>query len=116
MPHMSRRPETRCALRSPLRRLQLEFRMRDEAMPHDRLRVRRHLIRIDGGDDDDLVTDLPRVAAIAPDDAEDLQPASPRLVESSNDVHADVPLGVAAADRKHEDGIVRARAAGPEPG
>src|SRR5205085_11760448 len=93
--------------------------MRDEAVPYHRLEglgVGRDAARVDRRHDDHAVADLLRVAAVAAHHAEDLHAALLRFLEPGDDVGADILLQVAAADREDEHRVVRAAAAGADPG
>src|SRR5262245_1828564 len=95
----------RCRRGFPLGLLDLQLRMRHEAVPDDGLegfRMRRDERGIDGGNDDYMVADLFRVAAAAPDNAKNFQAAPFAFVERVDEVGADVALGITAADGKHE--------------
>src|SRR5262249_2246147 len=103
---------------SPLGRVLLQLRVRHQAVPDhrlERLRVRRDALLVHGRDRDDHVAGLSGIAAVAADDAEYLHVARLRLLDGGDDVGAHVLLQVAAADREHQDGILRAGAAHLEP-
>ena len=78
-------------------------------MPYDRLEglgVRRHALRVDGGDDHRGIGDPRRVAAVPADDAENLCTDGLGVADRGDQIRADIALDVAAAHRQHEDRIL----------
>src|SRR5215510_10859606 len=96
----------------------LEFRVGDKTVPHHsvkRLGVRSHMSTIHGGNDDDRIANLLRISPLPPDYTINLQTAPLCFVESSDQVHADVLLRIAPANRKHKDRVLTVRAAHLQP-
>ena len=83
--------------------------MRHEEVPHDRaeaLGVRRDCVGVQRRDHDDRVGDPGGVPAVAADDAVDRGTDLAGELQRPHEVRRDVALGVAAADREHEHGVV----------
>src|SRR5262249_13341514 len=90
----------------------------DEQVPYHRLKclgVGRDRFRIDGRNDAYRIADLGRVAAVAPDDAENFRAAILRVVERAYQVRADILLEIAAAHGKYKDGVLGGQPRNPQP-
>ena len=92
--------------------------MRDEQMPHDglkRLRVRRDVLRVHGGNEDARVGRLRGVAPVAAHDAEHRRAGLLRQLNRADEVGADVLFQIAAADGEDEERVLRLEPAAFEP-
>src|ERR1700694_2120372 len=108
----------RSARAFPLGLVDLEVGVGDEEMPDDRLErlgVRRHVVRVDRGDDHTGVGDLGRVAAVLADEAD--APGADLLgeLESGDEIGRDVLLEVAAADGENHYAIPGGEARASQP-
>ena len=65
---------------------------------------------VDRGDHQHAIAHLAGVATVAPDNAQHLEPAQLGLLQSGDDVRADIALQIPAADRQHQH---RVRTVGP---
>ena len=102
----------------PFGLLRLERRMGDQQVPDHGLEgfgVRRDRVRVHRRDDADRVADLGRVAAVAADHAEDLRADRLGILQRAHEIGADVLLEIAAADREHEQRVLRLEPAHLEP-
>ncbi len=92
--------------------------MRYEAMPNDGLEgfcQRREPLGIDHRDDDHQVPAPRRMTTVAADDAKYAGSALLGEIDRFDNIRADVALAVAAADREHENGVLRADSADLQP-
>ena len=96
----------------------LQLRMRDQAVPDDRLkcfRVRRHAQLGDRRHDHNNVADLARIAAVAADNTENLKVPRFGFLQGLDQIGANVTLQVATTNGKHEDCVSLVGAAHFEP-
>src|SRR6185437_11710639 len=87
-------------------------------MPYNGLKglgVGGHMRRIDGGDDNNFITDALCVPPIATDDSVDSKTPFFRLFKTTDDIRAYVAFGIAPADREDENGVFFIGAACSEP-
>ena len=92
--------------------------MRHEQVPDNRLKclgVRRDGVWIDRRNDDAIIGHPGGIAAVAADDANDLGPHLPGIIERRYQVGADIFLGAAAANRKNTQHVARLEPADFEP-
>ncbi len=104
--------------RLPLRLHQLQRRMRYQEVPHDCLEgltVGRDVVCVHGRNHHARVGDLCRVSAIAPDDAHDAGPDLSGEIDREDEVHADVFLAAAPANRQHEQHVLGLQPASLQP-
>jgi hypothetical protein len=111
-------PASRHSWCSPFGRVNLQRRMRHEAMPDhclERFRQRGHPVRIDLRYHDDDIAARRGMAVVTPYDAENPRAAGLAKFHRFDDIDADLALRIAATNRKDEDGVIRVQAADLEP-